>query len=293
MFKLTKQLFSRQSVGRMFSTFETLKVTTPKPFVAHVELNRPDRMNALNFTLWHEIGMCFDELNTSEDVRSVVLSGAGKHFTAGIDLMDMMVTAQKLSEAPDVSRKAKIFDELIVHHQECISAVERCLKPVIAATHSAVIGAGVDLVSTADIRYCTKDCWFSIKEVDIGMAADVGTLQRFPKAIGSQSLVRELCFTARKFKADEALHWGFVTRVFNTKEEMLDESLKLAELIASKSPVAVQGTKKNLVYSLDHTNQEGLDQIREINKLNMQSEDFFNAVIAGQSKGEMPVFSKL
>lgn len=207
--------------------------------------------------------------------------------------MDMLETGQKLASASDVSRKAKLFEELIRHHQDSISALEKCNKPVIAATHSAVVGAGVDLVSTADIRYCTKDCWFSIKEVDIGMAADVGTLQRFPKVIGSQSLVRELCFTARKFKADEALHWGFVTRVFDTKEQMIEEAIKLAELIASKSPVAVQGTKKNLVYSLDHTNQEGLDQIREINCLNLQSEDFFNAIIAGQSKGEMPVFSKL
>jgi len=207
--------------------------------------------------------------------------------------MDMLQVGQRLADVTDVSRKAKIMDELIGHHQNSISAVERCLKPVIAATHSAVIGAGVDLVSTADIRYCTKDCWFSVKEVDIGMAADVGTLQRFPKAIGSQSLVRELCFTGRKFKSDEALHWGFVNRVFDTKEELVEAAIKLAEEIASKSPVAVQGTKKNLVYSLDHTNQEGLDQIREINRLNLQSEDFVNAVIAGQSKGEAPVFSKL
>ncbi|XP_070508436.1 delta(3,5)-Delta(2,4)-dienoyl-CoA isomerase, mitochondrial [Chironomus tepperi] len=292
MFNLTRTIISRQS-SRMLSTFETLKVTTPKAFVAHVELNRPDRLNALNYTLWHEIGQCFDELNASEDVRSIVLTGAGKHFTAGIDLMDMLQIGQKLAGVTDVSRKAKVLEELIVHHQNSISSLERCLKPVIAATHSAVVGAGVDLISTADIRYCTKDCWFSIKEVDIGMAADVGTLQRFPKAIGSQSLVRELCFTGRKFKSDEALRWGFVTRVFDTKEELVEASLKLAEEIASKSPVAVQGTKKNLVYSLDHTNQEGLDQITEINKMNLQSEDFVNAVMAGQSKGEVPVFSKL
>lgn len=207
--------------------------------------------------------------------------------------MDMLQTGQKLAELSDVSRKAKLFDELIEHHQNSISSLEKCPKPVIAATHSAVIGAGVDMITAADIRYCTKDCWFSVKEVDIGMAADVGTLQRLPKVIGSQSLVRELCFTARKFKADEALHWGLVSRVFESKEAMVEEALKLAENIASKSPVAVQATKRNLVYSLDHTNQDGLDHIREINRLNLQSEDFFNAVIAGQSKGDMPTFSKL
>lgn len=132
-----------------------------------------------------------------------------------------------------------------------------------------------------------------MKEIDIGMAADVGTLQRLPKIIGSQSLVRELCFTARKVYSDEAREIGLVSKVFENKELMIEQAIELAENIASKSPVAIQATKKNLVYSLEHTNQEGLDQIRDINKLNLQSEDFFNAVIAGQSKGEMPVFSKL
>lgn len=199
----------------------------------------------------------------------------------------------KLSEATDVSRKGKIFDEWIELYQKSITSLEKCDKPVIACTHSAVVGAGVDLITAADIRYCTKDSWFCVKEVDIGMAADVGTLQRLPKVIGSQSLVRELCFTARKLQSAEAEKCGLVSKVFEDKNSMLEEAIKIAEAIASKSPVAVQGTKRNIVYSMEHTNQEGLDHIRQINKLSLQSEDFFNAVIAGQSKGEVPVFSKL
>lgn len=222
-----------------------------------------------------------------------MLSGSGKHFTAGIDLMDVMEIGTKLQEASDVSRKGKIFNEWVELYQASITSLEKCDKPVIACTHAGVIGAGVDLITAADIRYCTKDSWFCVKEVDIGMAADVGTLQRLPKVIGSQSLVRELCFTARKMQSAEAENCGLVSRVFDEKNAMLEEAIKVAELIASKSPVAVQGTKRNIVYSLDHTNQEGLDHIKEINKLSLQSEDFFNAVVAGQSKGELPVFSKL
>jgi Delta3,5-Delta2,4-dienoyl-CoA isomerase len=135
------------------------------------------------------------------------------------------------------------------------------VKPVITATHAACVGAGVDFITAADIRYCTKDAWFQVKEVDIGMAADVGTLQRLPKAIGSQSLVRELCYSARKMQSEEAKECGLVSKVFETKEKMLESALELAELIASKSPLAVQTTKKSIVYSMDHTNQEGLDQI--------------------------------
>ncbi|XP_055617198.1 delta(3,5)-Delta(2,4)-dienoyl-CoA isomerase, mitochondrial [Toxorhynchites rutilus septentrionalis] len=274
--------------------FETLKLSTPKPFVVHVELNRPDRLNAFNKRMWIELGECFSTLHDDQDCRAIVLSGgSAKHFTAGIDLLDMMKLGQQLGEIDDIGRKARLFEGLIKLYQDSISSLERCYKPVIAAVHAACVGAGVDLITAADIRYCTRDAWFQVKEVDIGMAADVGTLQRLPKAIGSQSLARDLCFTARKFKSDEAHSCGLVSGVFQSREDMVQKAIELAEQIASKSPIAVQGTKKNMVYSLDHTNQEGLDQIREMNMANLQSEDFINAVMAQQSKDEMPIFSKL
>lgn len=295
-------------------TYETLAVTNPKPFVFHVELNRPKNLNAFNRTMWIELGKCFADLNVNPDCRSIVLTGAGKHFTAGIDLQDMMKLGQELGAIDEVSRKGAHLLRMIKLYQDSITALELCNKPVIGASHSAVVGAGVDLLSTVDIRYCTKDCWFTVKEVDIGMAADVGTLQRFPKAIGSQSLARELCLTGRKFPSQEAFSSGFVSRVFETKEEMIEGAIAVAEEIASKSPIAVQATKKSMVYSLDHTNQEGLDHIvsidynnqcrngiisisfqlqREMNALLLQSEDFVTAVMAQATKGEKPVFAKL
>ncbi|XP_055585409.1 delta(3,5)-Delta(2,4)-dienoyl-CoA isomerase, mitochondrial [Uranotaenia lowii] len=275
-------------------SFETLKLSTPKPFVVHVELNRPDRLNAFNKRMWIELGECFNQLHGDPDCRAIVLSGGNaKHFTAGIDLVDMLKLGQQLGDIEDIGRRGRLFEVMIKLYQDSISSLERCYKPVIAAVHGASVGAGVDLITAADIRYCTRDAWFQVKEVDIGMAADVGTLQRLPKVIGSMSLARELCFTARKFKADEAHSCGLVSEVFANREDMIGKAVALAEQIASKSPIAVQGTKKNMVYSLDHTNQEGLDQIREMNMVNMQSEDFMNAVMAQQSKDEMPIFSKL
>ncbi|XP_058811832.1 delta(3,5)-Delta(2,4)-dienoyl-CoA isomerase, mitochondrial isoform X2 [Topomyia yanbarensis] len=274
--------------------FETLKLTTPQPFVVHVELNRPDRLNAFNKRMWIELGECFSQLHNDPDCRTIVLSGgSAKHFTAGIDLLDMMQLGQQLGDIDDTGRKARLFEGLISLYQNSISSLERCYKPVIATVHAACVGAGVDLITAADIRLCTKDAWFQVKEVDIGMAADVGTLQRLPKVIGSQSLARELCFTARKFQSAEALSCGLVSAVYQSREEMVEKAIQLATEIAQKSPIAVQGTKKNMVYSLDHTNQEGLDQIREMNMSNLQSEDFINAVMAQQSKGDKPTFSKL
>lgn len=211
-----------------------------------------------------------------------MLSANGKHFTAGLDLKTALEIGQDLSEFDEVGRRGYYLEKLIKQCQDSISALETCLKPVIVGVHSACIGAGIDLIATADIRYCTEDAFFSVKEIELGMAADVGTLQRLPKVVGNQSLVREWVFTGRKIGSAEALSSGLVSRVsekndafsflrliycvlfrqtFKTQDELVKECVKLAEEIANKSPVAVQATKKNLVYSLDHTNQEGLDQI--------------------------------
>lgn len=173
----------------------------------------------------------------------------------------MMNLGQEMGETEDVARKGIVLERTIKLYQDSISAVERCPKPVIMAVHQACIGAGVDLITAGDIRYSTQDAFFQVKEVEIGMAADVGTLQRLPKVIGSQSLVRELCFTGRRFEAVEAERSGLISRVYPDKDALVSGALAVAEDIAGKSPIAVQTTKESLVYSLEHTNQEGLDHI--------------------------------
>lgn len=272
---------------------KTIAVTVPKPFVFHVELNRPNKLNALSRDMWSELMECFESLSKNPDCRVIILSGAGKLFTAGIDLTSMLQLGQELGEIDDISRKGLYLGRLIKLYQDSISSLEVCPKPVITAVHSACVGAGVDIITAADIRFCTEDAWFQVKEVDIGMAADVGTLQRLPKVIGSQSLARELCFTGRKLGSKEASDCGLISKIFANKELLINGAIELGEEIASKSPVAVQATKKNMIYSLEHTNQDGLDQIREMNQLLLQSEDFLAATAAQLSKGEKPVFSKL
>ncbi|XP_043282079.1 delta(3,5)-Delta(2,4)-dienoyl-CoA isomerase, mitochondrial [Venturia canescens] len=284
---------AKYSTAMSATNYETLLITVPKEFVYHVELNRPAKLNALSTKMWLEFNKCFEELGENPDCRAIVLSGAGKLFTAGLDLQDAVTLGQKITEHNDIARKAKVFKGIIKNYQEAFTALEKCEKPVIAAVHNACIGAGLDMISAADIRYCTKDAWFQIKEVDLGMAADVGVLQRLPKIIGSDSLVRELAYTARKFFAQEALECGFVNRIFENKEQLLSESFIIAEGIAKKSPVAIQGTKLSMVYSRDHTVQEGLDHIARRNEAMLQSEDFLNATIAAATKGDAPVFSKL
>ncbi|XP_018782897.1 PREDICTED: delta(3,5)-Delta(2,4)-dienoyl-CoA isomerase, mitochondrial [Bactrocera latifrons] len=272
--------------------YHTLNITIPKQFVYHVELNRPKQLNAFNKDLFVEIKKCFESLSTNPDCRVVVLSGLGKHFTAGLDLVDGMKLSQELGAVDDIARKAALLEHTIKLYQDSISSLEICAKPVITAVHSGCIGAGVDLITAADIRYCSEDAFFCVKEVDIGMAADVGVLQRLPKVVGNESLARELAYTARRFGATEAHNFGLVSKVYPSKEACVEGALELAAIIAEKSPVAVQATKANIIYSKPRPNQDGLDHIRQTNKLNLQSEDFANAALAALTK-EQPIFSKL
>ncbi|XP_066959336.1 delta(3,5)-Delta(2,4)-dienoyl-CoA isomerase, mitochondrial [Macrobrachium rosenbergii] len=275
-------------------SFETLAVTSPRENVYHVELNRPDALNAMNSTFWREVGKCFNQLALDPDCRAVVLSGSGRLFTSGLDMSDLGDIIGVVTSDEDVARKSRKLLGLIEEFQDSFSAMERCPKPVIAAIHSACVGGGVDLICSADIRYCTSDAWFQVKEVDIGLAADVGTLQRLPKIVGNESLVRELAFSARKVFAAEAERCGLVSRVFEDKESMVKGALDMAETIAGKSPVAVQNTKTSLVYARDHSVQEGLDYMKLLNMAMLQSEDLRIAAMAQMSKGKKkPIFSQL
>ncbi|XP_042240293.1 delta(3,5)-Delta(2,4)-dienoyl-CoA isomerase, mitochondrial-like isoform X1 [Homarus americanus] len=275
-------------------SYETLAVSVPKENVFHVQLNRPDKLNALNKVLWREIGECFNQLADDSDCRAVVLTAAGRMFTSGIDLSDLAMLAGIVMSDDDLARKCRAMRKVITTYQESFTSLEKCSKPIIAAVHNACVGGGIDLICSADIRYCSSDAWFQVKEVDVGLAADVGTLQRLPKIIGNESLVRELSFSARKMFSSEALQCGFVSRIFADKESLVEGALDMASTIASKSPVAVQTTKMALVHARDHSVQEGLDYIGNLNMSMLQSEDVRIAAMAEMSKGKSKAtFSKL
>jgi len=274
--------------------YQTLNVTEPSPYVFHVEMNRPKKMNALNKEMWSEIGDVFTKMNLDQDCRVVVLSAAGKMFSSGIDLADLSQVASVIYSDDDIARKALTVYQNLRSYQEQFTTLETCKKPVIGCIHNACVGAGVDLITTTDIRLCTEDAWFCVKEVDMGLAADVGTLQRLPKVIGSQSLVNDLCLTARRMASEEAEKCGLVSTVFANKEEMVSGALQMAANIAAKSPVAVQGTKINLVYSRDHTVEQGLEYVGRWNMTMLQSEDVMKSAMAAMDRDnkEPPEFAK-
>lgn len=282
------------SSGGAASPYTSLAISHPAESITHVELHRPEKRNAMNRAFWSEMVDCFNEISGDPDCRVVVVSGAGRIFTAGIDLMDMASDVLQ-PEGDDSARISWNIRKTIVKYQETFSVIEKCPKPVVVAVHGACVGGGVDLITACDIRLCTQDAWFQVKEVDIGLAADVGTLQRLPKVIGSRSLVNELALTARKMYADEAKSSGLVSRVFADKEAMMAGALEMAKEIAGRSPVAVQGTKINLIYSRDHSVAEGLDYMASWNMSMLQTHDVMKSAQASMEKKSPKTiaFSKL
>jgi enoyl-CoA hydratase len=252
-----------------------------KDKIAHVAINRPDKINAMNAAFWSEIVDIFQWVDDTDEVRVVVLSGQGKHFSAGIDLQLLAQAATQMGT--DIGRNAERLRRQILKLQASFNAVDNCRKPVIAAIQGYCIGGAIDLIAACDMRYGTLDAQFSIKEIDMGMAADVGTLQRLPRIIGD-GLMRELAYTGRTVDGKEAQTIGLINRAYPDQPALMDAVLALAANIAAKSPVAIRGTKEMIRYMRDHRVDDGLEYIATWNAAMLQSADLKAAMAAHMSK---------
>lgn len=267
-------------------SFETVTVSVAD-HIATVRLNRPEKMNAMNLAMWHDIRKAFDTIDALPEVRVAILEGEGRAFTAGIDLQMMMGLGSQIQNECE-GRMREALRRVILDLQDTLTSLERCRKPVLAAVHGACVGGGIDLISCADMRYCSDDAWFSIKEIDIGMTADVGTLQRLPKLVG-EGMVRELAYTGRKFDAAEAKEMRLVNRVFASPEALREGVRAIAADIAAKAPLAVRGVKEMITYARDHSVADGLNYNATWNAAMLMSADLQAAMMAGMAKST-PVF---
>lgn len=255
--------------------------------IAHVELAIPQKANALTKQSWEEIPDCFRKLSKMPECRVIVISGQGKHFCGGIDLNFLMMMGQS-SQQECEGRKRESMREMILGLQDAFTAIEQCKKPVIAAVHGGCIGAGVDMVTACDMRYAVEDAYFQVKEIDVGMVADVGTLQRLPKII-PDGIAREMCYTGRKVSGKEAAGSGLANASFSDQETMMKEVMAIAKTIAAKSPLSIRGTKEMLIYSRDHSVEDGLKYIATWNSAMLMSEDLAKALEASMMK-KVPEF---
>lgn len=215
--------------------------------VAHLKLSRPERRNAMTVAFWKELPEIVRALGTAGQTRVLALSSTGPHFTAG---MDLSVFAQSTLTTESVEARRK-FRAKLQELQGSFSALAEARFPVIAAVQGGCIGGGVDLATACCLRYATRDAYFVIQEINIGMMADVGTFNRMPKQL-PEAVVRELGYTGDKLPAERAERLGFVNGLFDTHEQLVAGALEVAKRIASKAPVAIAATKQMISYTRDH-----------------------------------------
>lgn len=267
--------------------FETLEVVQKDRSIPvyHIYLNRPAQLNALSLPFFSDLPRALSLLDRTPSARAIVLSARGPHFCAGIDLSSL---SSLTSPNDDVTARIALR-RYILSMQSAISAVELCRKPVITAVHGACIGGGVDLIAACDLRYCTADAFFSVKEVDMALTADLGSLQRLPAIVG-YGRAMDLALTGREVRGLEAREMGLVSAVYGTREEMEKGVDGVARALAAKAAVAVTGTKAVMLRSRDLSVELGLDYVATWNAGVLVNRDLEEAVRARREKRK-PVFT--
>lgn len=260
---------------------ETINTDCNELGIASVVLNRPKRGNAFDMQMWSDFRSSFAMIESDSSVKVVVLTGSSESsaFSTGMDLEVFKSMGSMTTKESCAGRRSEGLYKLIQYLQDAISMPEKCSVPVIAQISGHCIGGAIDLITACDLRYCTEDSKFSIKETDLAMVADIGTLQRLPKLIGDQRC-RELAYTGRTITGIEAKQIGLVLECFKTKEELTNHVSSVAKDIASKSPLAIRGIKKTVTYTRDHSVDDSLEQVKLWNAAHLDSEDLQSAFIS-------------
>lgn len=258
---------------------------TERDHVAHLVLNRAQALNTMGPVFWRELDEALTRLHREGSARALVISSTGKHFSAGMAL-DTFGDALLDDRTPE--GRAAMAD-VVAELQGTFTKLETLRIPVIAAIHGGCIGGAVDMVTACCIRYATADAFFCIQEINIGMVADVGTLQRLPKLV-PLGVVKELAYTGRRLSAQRALAYGLVNEVFETHEAMLDAAMQCAKEIAAKPPVAIWGTKQVIHYARDHGVDDALRQMGWVQGAVWSTAHVREAIAAAKDKraGDFP-----
>jgi len=264
---------------------------TTTDHIAHLVLNRPEAMNTMHPTFWRELDAVLTHIHKAGEARVLVISSTGKHFSAGMALETFSGAISMDDQSPE--GRAAMFD-LLAGMQATFTKLETLRIPVIAAIQGGCIGGAVDMVTACCIRYATTDAFFCVQEINIGMVADVGTLQRLPKLV-PLAVVKELAYTGRRLPAQKALGYGLVNEVFDSLDAMLAGALQCAREIASKPPVAIWGTKQAIHYTRDHSVDDALKQMGWLQGAIWSNQHVREAVTAMKEKraGEFPGLSPL
>ena len=264
---------------------------TQTDHIAHLVLNQPEALNTMHPTFWRELDEVLDQLNREGQARALVISSTGKHFSAGMSLDTFAGAISMDDQSPE--GRAAVFD-LLTDMQATFTRLETLRMPVIVAIQGGCIGGAVDMVTACCIRYASADAFFCVQEINIGMVADVGTLERLPKLL-PQALVKELAYTGRRLSAERAQAHGLVNEVFESAEATLEAALQCAREIAAKPPVAIWGTKQAIHYARDHSVEDSLRQMGWLQGAIWSNAHVREAVLAMKQKraGVFPPLTEL
>jgi enoyl-CoA hydratase len=257
--------------------------------VAQVRLCRPDELNSMVPEFWSELPALIGRLSDDGGIRAVVLSSTGKHFSAGMDLS--VFTAGGAGESGEAGRVNANRQLMVLRLQESFTVLERARMPILAAIQGGCVGGAVDLVTACDMRYATEDAFFVVQETNIGMSADVGTLQRLPKII-PDGVAREMVYTGRRMPATRALQVGLVNQLYPDHASLLAGVSEIAAEIAAQSPLAIWGNKQMLVYTRDHSVADGLAHIAAWQTGAFQPADMAEA-FAAKAERRVPAYEDL
>ena len=248
--------------------------------IAHLVLNRPQALNTLDLTFWRELDAVLQDLHQGSQARVLVISSTGKHFSAGMSL-EMFGSTVAMDDQSAEGRAA--IADMLAGLQATFTRIENLRIPVIVAIQGGCIGGAVDMVTAACLRYASADAFFCIQEINIGMVADVGTLQRLPKLM-PMTVVKELAYTGRRMGADKALQYGLVNEVLPDADSALAAAMQTAKEIASKPPVAIWGTKQALHYAREHSTADALKQMGWLQSGIWSNDHVKEAIAAFQAK---------
>jgi enoyl-CoA hydratase len=245
--------------------------------VAHLRFTRPQTANAMSPAFWAQFPLAVQALDAEGAIRALVISGEGRHFCSGMDISAFQGEALRPDAGP-AQREA--FVQIVRRLQDALSSLSRARFPVIAAIQGACIGGGLDLVSACDLRFAAEDAYFRIEEINIGMMADVGSLQRLPHLL-PDALLRQMAFCGLTLRAPQAAAVGFVNGV---AADPIAAALAAAADIAARAPLAVTASKRAIDFAREHTVAESLEHVALLQSAVWSTQDVLEAIAARAAK---------
>jgi enoyl-CoA hydratase len=249
--------------------------------VAHLQLSRPERLNTMTPAFFPAVRDAVRGLDDAGATRALVISSTGKHFSAGMALDVFAGDEQMLSVG--TARQRLAFQRSLARLMDCFSALDQARFPVVCAIQGGCIGGGLDLATACDIRLCSADAFFTVQEISIGMAADLGVLQRLPRIV-PQGVAREMAYSGERLGAERALQVGLVNAILPDAAALLERALALARTIASKSPLAIAGSKLALNHARDHSTASALEQMTLLQSAIFDTDEMATAIAAWKAK---------